>query len=326
MSKQPLRVCLTGSAGQIAYSFIGMLGNGLVFGHDQPIILNLLDIPQMEGVLKGVKMEIDDCAFPIIQEVNIGSDCNEMFKDIDIGIFLGGFPRKPGMERKDLIGINVKIFKEQGAALDKHAKKTVKCLVVANPANTNCLTLSKNAPSIPKENFTCLTRLDHNRALSQLALRAKVPIKEVKNVIIWGNHSTTQYPDVNHGTISGKKIREVINDEKYLNEEFVTKIQKRGGEILEARKNSSVVSAANAVKDHLVTWLFGTLEGEWVSMGIITDGTKYGIEGDFCYSMPCTCKNFTHKVVENLPIDEFSKKLQLKSLEELKVEKKDAEI
>ena len=182
-SKTPLIICVTGAAGQIAYSFLGMLGNGQVFGHDQPLILHLLDIPQMEGVIKGVKMELEDCAYPLLKEIKTGTDCNEMFKDIDVGVFIGGFPRKQGMERKDLIGINVKIFKEQGAALDKFAKKTVKCLVVANPANTNCLTLSKYAPSIPKENFSCMTRLDHNRMMSQLSIKSNVGIKDVKIII-----------------------------------------------------------------------------------------------------------------------------------------------
>lgn len=223
-----------------------------------------------------------------------------------MGVFIGGFPRKPGMERKDLLAVNGKIFKAQGEALDKVAKKTVKCLVVANPANTNSLILSEFAKSIPKENFTALTRLDHNRALSQIALTSKVHVNSVKNVIIWGNHSTTQYPDVNHGTINGQPIRGVIKDEHYLNDSFIVRVQKRGGEVLDARKNSSVMSAANAAKNHLHDWYFGTKEGEWVSMAVYSDGKHYGVPAGLLYSFPVTCSNFTYKIVEKLKIDAFS--------------------
>eukprot|EP00826_Nyctotherus_ovalis_P008945 TRINITY_DN12330_c0_g1_i11.p1 TRINITY_DN12330_c0_g1~~TRINITY_DN12330_c0_g1_i11.p1 ORF type:complete len:240 (-),score=87.15 TRINITY_DN12330_c0_g1_i11:48-767(-) len=226
MEKKPLVVCVTGAAGQIGYSLVPLVASGDVFGPDQPIELRMLDIEFMLESLKGLAMELEDCAYPLLTSVKYGTDPKELFKDLDVGLFVGGFPRKQGMERKDLISKNCNIFKEQGTALNEVAKATTKCLVVANPANTNCLILSNYASKIPKENFSCLTRLDHNRAIAQLAAKAKVDISKVKNPIIWGNHSSTQYPDVNSATINGKPAKEVINDEKYLHGEFMSTVQK----------------------------------------------------------------------------------------------------
>ncbi len=317
-------VCITGAAGQIGYSLIPLVASGDVFGADQPIDLRLLDIPPMMESLRGTAMEMQDCAYPALASVKYGADPREMFKDMDVGIFVGGFPRKEGMERKDLIAKNCGIFKEQGAALNEVAKPDSKVLVVANPANTNCLALSHYAPRIPKENFTCLTRLDHNRALAQLAEKAKVPVPKVKNVIIWGNHSSTQYPDVSFATIDGQPLRGIITDEPYLKGEFITTVQKRGAAIISARKASSAVSAARAIRDHLRTWYFGTPEGEWVSMGVLTQGNKYGLDENLCFSLPCKCKNFKYEVVNGLKWDEFSKEKIAITQKELLEERKDA--
>lgn len=317
------KVCITGAAGQIGYAFIPLLLTGQVFGPNVRIDLRLLDIPQMEEVLKGVVMEIEDGAYPLLEKVTSGSDPKVLFKEIDVGVFFGGFPRKPGMERKDLLKINGKIFKEQGEALSSVANPNVKCVVIANPANTNCLLLSSYASSINKKNFTCLTRLDHNRALTQIGNKAGVHANDVSNVIIWGNHSTTQYPDVNHGTINGKNIREVIKDDEYLNGAFIEKVQKRGGEVLAARKSSSVFSAANATKDHLRDWHAGTKQGEWVSMGVIGNG-EYGLPAGLCFSYPVTTRDFDYQVVQGLKVDAFSQKKLDATREELVQEKNDA--
>jgi malate dehydrogenase len=319
-----LTVCVTGAAGQIGYAFIPLLLTGQVFGPATKINLRLLDIPQCENVLKGVILEIEDGAYPLLNSVESGSDPKVLFRDIDVGVFIGGFPRKQGMERKELLSLNGKIFKSQGEALNEVAKPTCRIIVVANPANTNCLLLQSNCPKIPKENFTCLTRLDHNRALSQLALKAGVHSTTVKNAIIWGNHSSTQYPDVNHGCIGGKPIREVIKDDAYLNKDFIERVQKRGAEIIAARNGSSVFSAANAVKDHLNNWYLGGNPGEWVSMGLISQG-EYGIPKDICFSFPVVCKGkWVYEIVQGLKWDEFSVEKIKITTQELEDEKKEA--
>jgi malate dehydrogenase len=320
--KEVINVCVTGAAGQIGYALIPMICSGQVFGH-QKINLKLLDIPQAEKTLKGIELEIQDGAYKNIVSLETGSDPKALFKDLDFGIFVGGFPRKQGMERKELLQINGKIFKEQGAALEAVANPNCKIVVVANPANTNCLILAKNAPKIPKENFTCLTRLDHNRAVSQIAMKAGVPNTQVKNVTIWGNHSSTQYPDVNHGTIAGKPIREAIHDHKYLNEDFVARVQKRGAEVLAARGGSSVFSAANAVKDHIHTWIFGTCSTSWTSMGIYSNG-EYGAPKDVIFSFPVRCHNGVITIVKDLAIDSFSASKIKATGEELLQEKDEA--
>ncbi|KAL4511638.1 hypothetical protein ABPG72_012483 [Tetrahymena utriculariae] len=317
-----INVCVTGAAGQIGYAFLPLLLTGQCFG-DKKINLRLLDVPQAESILQGVELELQDGAYPLLKSIKTGSDETALFKDVDVAVFIGGFPRKPGMERKDLLTINGNIFKKQGQALNTVAKKNCKSLVVANPANTNCLILAETAKSIPKQNFSALTRLDHNRAISQIALKAGCSITDVKNVIIWGNHSTTQYPDVNHGTVLGKRIRQFINDEAYLNNAFIERVQKRGGEVLAARKNSSVMSAANAVKDHLHDWYFGTKAGEFVSMGVYSDGS-YGIPNGLIFSYPVTCANFNYQIVQGLHLDEFSKEKIRITTEELLSEKADA--
>ncbi|MEE6474604.1 hypothetical protein FKM82_010439 [Ascaphus truei] len=307
----PLRVLVTGAAGQIAYSLLYSIAKGDVFGKDQPLVLVLLDITPMMTVLEGVVMELEDCALPLLKEV-IATDKEEVaFKDLDLAVLVGSMPRREGMERKDLLKANVKIFKSQGAALDKYSKKSVKVVVVGNPANTNCLTALKSAPSIPKDNFSCLTRLDHNRAKAQLALRLHVASDDVKNVIIWGNHSSTQYPDACHATVKvdGKKvgIYEAVKDDSWLKGDFIATVQQRGSAVIKARKLSSAMSAAKAICDHIRSIWFGTPEGEFVSMGVISDGNTYGVAEDLLYSFPVTIKNKTWKIVEGLNINDFSR-------------------
>ncbi|RXM29816.1 Malate dehydrogenase, cytoplasmic [Acipenser ruthenus] len=307
----PIRVLVTGAAGQIAYSLLYNIAKGDVFGKDQPLVLVLLDITPMLPVLDGVLMELQDCALPLLREV-IPTDKEEVaFKDLDAAILVGSMPRKEGMERKDLLKANVKIFKSQGSALDKYAKKTVKVLVVGNPANTNCLIASKSAPSIPKENFSCLTRLDHNRARSQVAIRVGVPADNVKDVIIWGNHSSTQYPDVHHAKVKvqGKEIGayDAVKDDGWLKGDFISTVQQRGAAVIKARKLSSAMSAAKAISDHMRDIWFGTPEGEFISMGVISDGNSYGIPSDLIYSFPVVIKNKTWTIVDGLAINDFSR-------------------
>jgi malate dehydrogenase len=301
-----VKVCVTGAAGQIGYSILPMIASGQMLGPHTRIALALLDIPQAEDSLRGVAMELQDCAYPLLDSITYGSDPREVFRDVDLAIFLGGFPRKAGMERKELLQRNMNIFKEQGQALNEVGKPTIKCLVVANPANTNALVLATNAPNIPKRNFTALTRLDHNRALAQIAAKASVPVDQVKNVAIWGNHSSTQYPDVNHGTISGTPIKQVISDHHYLHTDFISSVQKRGAAIIEARKLSSAMSAANAAVNHMRDWVTGTKPNEWVSMAVVSNGS-YGIEEGLVYSFPCTSNNGEWSVVQGLHVDDFSR-------------------
>lgn len=328
--KDPLRVCITGAAGQIGYALVFMIAQGRMFGPYQKVILHLLDLPVMEKSLQGVKMEIDDCAFPLVEEVVCATTPEDGFNKIDVALLVGAKPRGPGMERKDLLRDNGNIFKAQGKALDKYAKKTVKVLVVGNPANTNALICSLNAPSIPKENFTALTRLDQNRAAAQVAQKVGVPVDNVKNVIIWGNHSATQYPDVTHATIADHPTEGFVENAssalcpKWLKEVFVTTVQKRGAAIIAARKLSSAASAANAVCDHIHDWLVGTKAGEVVSMGVISDGNTYGIKGGINYSFPVTCKDGVWKIVEGYKIDEYSQEKMNLTEKELLEEKEQA--
>ncbi|KAJ8250285.1 hypothetical protein COCON_G00222070 [Conger conger] len=307
----PIRVLVTGAAGQIAYSLLYGIAKGDVFGKDQPIILILLDISPMMTVLNGVVMELQDCALPLLIEV-IATDKEEVaFADLDVAILVGSMPRREGMERKDLLKANVSIFKSQGAALEKFAKKTVKVLVVGNPANTNCLIAAKSAPSIPKENFSCLTRLDHNRARSQVAMRVGVPANDVKNVIIWGNHSSTQYPDIHHAkvNIQGKEVAafKAVKDDSWIKGDFILTVQQRGAAVIKARKLSSAMSAAKAICDHMRDIWHGTAEGESVSMGVYSSGNSYGVPDDLIYSFPVTIQNKSWKMVEGLEINDFSR-------------------
>jgi len=308
---EPIRVLVTGAAGQIAYSLLFSIAKGDVFGKDQPIILLLLDITPMLPVLEGVVMELQDCALPLLREV-ISTDQEEVaFKDLDVCILVGSMPRREGMERKDLLKANVAIFKSQGAALEKYAKKTVKVLVVGNPANTNCLIAAKSAPSIPKENFSCLTRLDHNRARSQVAMRCGVPATHVKNVIIWGNHSNTQYPDVHHCKVkmAGNDLAcfDAVKDDAWLTGEFISTVQQRGAAVIKARKLSSAMSAAKAICDHMRDIWAGTAEGEFISMGVYSTGNCYGVPEDLIYSFPVQIKDKSWKIVDGLVINDFSR-------------------
>lgn len=324
---EPIRVVVTGAAGQIAYSLLYMIAKGDVFGQKQQLILHLLDIPPMMGVLEGVVMELADCALPLLAGVVPTADPAVAFKDVSAAFLVGAMPRKQGMERKDLLSANVKIFKVQGEALNNHAKKDVKVLVVGNPANTNALVCSHYAPSIPKENFTAMTRLDQNRAQAQIAARLGVGISQVKNVIIWGNHSSTQYPDAKNATaeLNGaqKKVVDAVANNDYLNGEFVETVQKRGAAVINARKMSSAMSAAKAASDHMRDWFAGTKDGEYVSMGVVSDGS-YGTPKDIVYSFPVQIKNGQWKVVQGLNVDDFARgKLDL-TAKELLEEKEEA--
>lgn len=296
---------ITGGAGQIAYSLLPPLASGAVFGMDQPVILHLLDIPPAITALGGVVMELEDLAYPLLAGVLGTTDPDEAFKDVDYAIFLGAFPRKEGMERKDVMTKNIGIFNSQGSALSKGAKPGVKCVVVGNPANTNAAILSRAAPNVDPKNISALTRLDHNRASSHLAIKCGVSCDKVSGVIIWGNHSSTQYPDVRHATVDGKPAREVCTDAAWIEGEYITKVQKRGAAIIEARKLSSAASAAKAICDHMRDWVLGTGDG-YVSMAVKSDGSHYGVPEGLFYSMPVKCSGGEWTVVDGLPIDEFS--------------------
>jgi len=324
MAKAPKRVLITGAAGQIGYALVPQVARGAMLGPDQPVILHLLDIEPAKESLKGVKMEIVDSAFPLVQDVIVTTDPEEACKDIDVAVMVGGFPRKAGMERKDVMVKNVSIYKAQAAALEKHAKKDVKVVVVANPANTNALILAEHAPKVAKENITCLTRLDHNRALGQIGVKAGVPVTDVKNVIIWGNHSSSQYPDVTHGTVGGKPIKQVINDDEYLQNEFITTVQQRGAAIIKARNLSSAMSAASSACDHIRDWVLGTPKDTWVSMGVYSDGS-YNTPKGVIFSFPVKCSGGKWEIVQGLDIDDFSKHKIKATGEELVEEKQLAE-
>ncbi|KAI3386682.1 hypothetical protein SNEBB_006117 [Seison nebaliae] len=327
--KEPISVLITGAAGQIAYALMPAICRGDAFGYDQPINLHLFDIPAMIGSLKGVAMELEDCASALLKNVVVTADGEEAFKNIDYALMVGAMPRKEGMLRKDLLSANVKIFKSQGSFLDKFAKKTCKILVVGNPANTNCFVLMDNAPSIPKENFTCLTRLDQNRATSQVAMKLNVKPYNVRHVTIWGNHSSTQVPDVSHAEVkidedNWKLVKEILNDEKWMKDDLMQIVKQRGAAVIAARKLSSAMSAAKAICDHMKSWHFGTKEGEWVSMGVLSDGS-YGVEKDLIYSFPLTIDSKGKwSLVKDLIIDDLYHEEMMKTMNELKQEKEDA--
>lgn len=323
---EPIRVVVTGAAGQIAYSLLYMIAKGDVFGPNQPLILHLLDIPPMMGVLEGVVMELADCAIPLLHSVVPTADPEVAFKDVSAAFLVGAMPRREGMERKDLLSANVKIFKVQGEALDKFAKKDVKVLVVGNPANTNAFVCSKYAPSIPKENFTAMTRLDQNRAQAQIAAKLGIAVGNVSNVIIWGNHSSTQFPDASQALAVSDckevKATEAIQDTNWLRTTFVQTVQKRGAAVIAARKMSSAMSAAKAASDHMRDWFLGTAPGKFVSMGVVSDGS-YGAPKDVVFSFPVTIQNGKWQIVQGLVLDDFAKeKLATtgKELEEERVE------
>ncbi|XP_050508355.1 malate dehydrogenase, cytoplasmic [Diabrotica virgifera virgifera] len=327
MPQEPIHVVVTGAAGQIAYSLLYMIAKGDVFGPNQTLVLRLLDIPPMMGVLEGVVMELADCALPLLREVIPTADPAVAFKDVSAAFLVGAMPRKEGMERKDLLAANVKIFKVQGEALDKHAKKDVKVLVVGNPANTNALICSKYAPSIPKENFTAMTRLDQNRAQAQIAAKVGVPIENVSNVIIWGNHSSTQFPDASHAVVvvDNKSVPavEAVKDGEWLRNVFVSTVQKRGAAVIAARKMSSAMSAAKAAADHMRDWFLGTPDNKFVSMGVLSDGS-YGAPKDVVFSFPVNIKNGKWQIVQGLQNDDFAKGLLAVTGKELEEEKTEA--
>jgi len=328
MAKSPLTVCITGAAGQIGYAIIPMICNGDMFGEDQPVKLHLLDLSFCMESLGGVVMEIEDGSYPLVQGVVATDDPAKAFNGCDCAVLLGAFPRKQGMERKDLMEKNIAIFKGMGQAIENNASKNIKVLVVGNPANTNCLVCSRYAPSIPKKNFSALTRLDHNRARGQIAIRAGANLADVKNVVIWGNHSSTQYPDVCHGQVGGKPVSEVLkSDANWLRGDFISMIQKRGAAIIGARKASSALSAARAITQHCHDWIVGGKPGEYVSMAVHTDGSDgYGIEKGLMYSFPVLCKGGgSYEVVKGLPIDDFSKQ-KMKATEAELIEERELAI
>ena len=319
MAKTPMRVAVTGAAGQIGYSLLFRIANGDMLGKDQPVILQLLEIPdeKAQKALKGVMMEIDDCAFPLLADMTAHADPMTAFKDIDVALLVGARPRGPGMERKDLLEANAQIFTVQGKALDAVASRNVKVLVVGNPANTNAYIAMKSAPSLPAKNFTAMLRLDHNRALSQIAAKTGKPVAAIEKLCVWGNHSPTMYADYRFATIDGKSVKDMINDEAWNKDTFLPTVGKRGGAIIEARGLSSAASAANAAIDHIHDWVLGT-HGKWTTMGIPSDGS-YGIPKDTMFGFPVTTENGEYKIVQGLDIDAFSQErinLTLKELTE----------
>lgn len=308
MTKPIIHVAVTGGAGQIAYSLLFRIAAGELFGRDQPLVLSILEIPDALKVLEGVKMELDDCAFPLLREIRIGSDPLELFKGVHYAILVGSKPRGPGMERAELLNENAKIFVAQGAALNKVADRKVKVFVVGNPCNTNCLIAMQNAPDLPKENFFAMTRLDENRAIAQLAQKANVRVEEVTCVGIWGNHSATQVPDFVNAKISNKPVVDVIKDKAWLEGEFIASVQKRGAAIIAARGKSSAASAASAVIDGLRSLIFGTGKDNWFSMCRISDGNPYGIQKGLIFSFPCRLDDQGNcQIVSNLPLNDFLK-------------------
>ena len=319
--KQAVRVTVTGAAGQICYALLFRIASGAMLGNDQPVILQLLDITPAMEALKGVAMELDDCAFPLLQGIVCTDDPNIAFKDTDYALLVGARPRGPGMERKDLLEANAAIFSVQGKAIDQNASKNIKVLVVGNPANTNALITQRNAPSIDPRNFTAMTRLDHNRGITQLAQKLDKTVNDVQKMTIWGNHSATQYPDLFNAKVGGKAAIYLIDQAWYEND-YIPTVQQRGAAIIKARGASSAASAANAAIDHMRTWALGTGGNDWVSMAVYSDGS-YGIEKGLIYSFPCRCKNGDWEIVQDLTIGEFSQQ-RMKATETELIEERDA--
>ena len=303
--KTPVRVAVTGAAGQIGYALLFRIAAGDMLGPDQPVVLHLLEITPALPALNGVVKELDDCAFPLLAGVVATDDANVAFKDVDYALLVGARPRGPGMERKDLLEANGAIFAPQGKALNAHGKRDVKVLVVGNPANTNALIAQANAPDLDPKCFTAMVRLDHNRAKGQLAAKTGAHNTDVRRMIIWGNHSSTQYPDIHHATVKGKPAMSLV-DRNWYEQEFIPTVQQRGAAIIKARGASSAASAASAAIDHMRTWALGTAEGDWVSMGIPSDGS-YGINPGVIYGYPVTCKNGKYEIVQGLEINAFSR-------------------
>ncbi|MBK7664851.1 MAG: malate dehydrogenase [Sterolibacteriaceae bacterium] len=321
MAKAPVRVAVTGAAGQIGYALLFRIASGEMLGKDQPVILQMLELPmeKPQQALKGVMMELEDCAFPLLAGM-VGTDKPEVaFKDADYVLLVGAKPRGPGMERKDLLMENAKIFIEQGKALNKVASRNMKLLVVGNPANTNAYIAMKSAPDLPAGNFTAMLRLDHNRALSQLATRTGKPVDSMEKMVVWGNHSPTMYPDIRFCSVAGQPAAQAIGDEAWYRNEYIPKVGKRGAAIIEARGVSSAASAANAAIDHMRDWALGT-NGKWVTMGVPSDGS-YGIPAGVMYGVPVTCANGKYELVKGLEIDPYSRTMMDKTLAELEEER-----
>src|SRR3990170_4456876 len=302
----PVRVAVTGAAGQIGYSLLFRIASGSMLGRDQPVILQMLEITPALGALDGVAMELEDCAFPLLAGMVKTDDADTAFGDVDVALLVGAMPRKEGMERADLLGANGGIFKPQGQALSRSAQRDVKVLVVGNPANTNALIAQQNAPDLDPRRFTAMTRLDHNRAISQLATRVGVPVTSVKKMTIWGNHSVTQYPDLFHTEVDGKSAYELVGDHGWVDSTYLPTVAKRGAAIIEARGASSAASAASAAVDHIRSWTLGTPEGDWVSVAVPSDGS-YGVPEGLISSFPCTCSGGEYTIVQGLDVDDYSR-------------------
>ena len=322
MSTTPVKVAVTGAAGQICYSLLFRIASGALLGPNQPVELRLLEITPALKALEGVVMELDDCAFPLLSGIEIGDDATKVFDGTNIALLVGARPRTAGMERGDLLSANGAIFTAQGKALNDVAADDIRVLVTGNPANTNALIAMSNAPDIPNERFNALTRLDHNRAISQLSAKLGVPVTEIKKMTIWGNHSATQYPDIFHAEVNGKSAAELVNDEAWLSSEFIPTVAKRGAAIIAARGASSAASAANATVEHMHDWVLGTPEGDWVSMAVPSDGS-YGVPEGLISSFPCTVTDGSYSIVQGLEINDFSRERIDASVAEL-VDERDA--
>src|SRR5512135_2097382 len=317
--KSPIRIAVTGAAGQIGYSLVFRIANGDMLGREQPVILQLLDVPQAQQVLRGLAMELEDCAFPNLQQVICTDSPDVAFRDAEVVLLVGARPRSKGMERKDLIEANGRIFAEQGKLLNEYAARHIKVLVVGNPANTNALIAMKNAPDLDPRNFSAMMRLDHNRAIAQVALKLFQPIQDIKKMVVWGNHSGTQYPDLSHAEIRGRRVMDMLQQNGWVNwveSTFIPTVQKRGGAVIEARGLSSAASAANAAITHVHDWLLHSHHNDWVTMSVPSDGS-YGIPEGVVYGFPVICRNGHYQIVQDLPIGELGKKHMMDSYKEL---------
>jgi malate dehydrogenase len=320
LSDTPVKVTVTGAAGQIGYALLPRIASGQLLGPDTLVELRLLEIPDAMQAVEGVIMELEDSAFPLLESVEASDDPNVAFDGASVALLVGARPRSKGMERSDLLEANGGIFKPQGQAINEHAADDVKVLVVGNPANTNCLIAMSNAPDVPRERFTSMMRLDHNRARAQLAKKVGVHVRDVRRMTVWGNHSTTQYPDISHAVVGDQAASELVTEREWITDEFIPTVQKRGAAIIEARGASSAKSAASAAIDHVHDWVLGTPDGDWVSMGIPSDGS-YGVDEGLISGFPCTCSGGEWKIVEGLDIDDFSRERIDASVDELKSER-----
>lgn len=314
--KAPIRIAITGAAGQISYSLLFRIANGDMLKHEQPIILQLLDIPQAQQALRGIAMELEDCVFPMLQQVIITDDPKIAFRDAEIILLVGARPRSQGMERNDLIEINAGIFAEQGKVINEFAAPHAKILVIGNPANTNALIVIRNTPDLNPKNVSSMMRLDHNRAIAQVARKLSQPISNIKKMVVWGNHSCTQYPDLSHAETQGRKILEILPDHNWIESEFIPTVQKRGMVVIEARGLSSAASAANAAISHMHDWILGSNHDDWVTMSVLSDGS-YDIPAGVVYGFPVTCRNGDYQIVQNLHISKFDRQHMLENYREL---------